>query len=226
MRSLIKGALAVVLVGVLCIALGGRTGIAENEDETILGHIDKGRAAFVAGKTQAAIDHLQKAVGLMQQMATKSLASFFPKAPEGWKASEPSTNSGSWNAGSEVFQWNSADCSYTRTADSVKVDILITSSPQIVEPAKAMMKVYQDPQMRKMMAANPNQKIEVIDKDDWTGFMMAQQGGNASIMAFNGRTMLQLTCGSGDASILDMFWKAIDLAGLAGILSTADEEGR
>jgi len=191
-------------------------GMAEDPKEAILAAIDQGRDAFAAGRTQAAIDHLQKAIGLMQSEATKGLASALPAVPEGWKAREPLTNSGAWGSGEGAFQWNSASRTYTREADGVKVEITLSSSPQLVESQRAMLKMYEDPQMRKMLNQAGGQKIEIVKKDGWQGLSIIGEGSDATIAAFRGKTMLTITVGNGDAKILEKFWSAMKLSGLGG----------
>jgi hypothetical protein len=210
------GAVCLVVLAVLSTAVLVRPGLAEDPKEAALAQIDQGREALAAGKTQAAIDHLQKAIALLQKMTTRNLASFLPAIPEGWKARDPVTNSGSWGGGEAAFQWNSASRTYTRESDGVKVDVMISSSPQLVESQKAMLKLYEDPQMRKMMNMDPSQKIELVKRDGWEGLSIVKKGDDATIVAICGKTMLTLTVSNGAEDILTSFWKAVDLSGLGG----------
>lgn len=223
MRRLTVGAVCLVVLAVLSTVVLVRPGLGQDPKEAVLAHIDQGREAFTAGRNQAAIDHLQKAIALLQKMATKNLASFLPAVPEGFKAKDPETNSGSWGGGETAFQWNSAARTYTRESDGVRVEVMISSSPQLVESQRAMLKLYENPEMRKMMNQDPAQKIEIIEKDGWSGISIIKEGDDASITAFRGKTMLTLSVSNGAGELLNSFWKAMDLAGLGGG-SEADPE--
>jgi len=223
MRRTTMGAMCLVVLAVLSVVVLVRPGLAEDPKEAALAQIDQGRAALTAGRTQAAIDHLQKAISLLQQMTTKNLASCLPAVPEGWKAGDPETNSGSWGGGESAFQWNSASRTYTRESDGVRVEVMLSSSPQLVESQKAMLKLYDDPQMRKMMTEASGQKIEVVKKDGWSGLSIIQKGGDAMITAFRGKTMLTLSVSSGAEEILTSFWNATNLSGLGGEGETEGE---
>ncbi len=216
MRRKISGAICLVVLAALFTVVLVSPGMAEDPKEAILARIDQGRAAYSAGKTQEAIDHLQKAIALMQSATTKGLASALPAIPEGWKAEKPEMNSGSFGGGETAFQWNSASRTYTREADDVRVEIMLSSSPQIVEAQRGMLKMYEDPQMRKMMAANTGQKMEIVERGGWKGLSIIQEGANAMITAFRGKTMLTISVSNGSAEILEKFWSAINLSGLGG----------
>ena len=216
MRRMLSGAICLVALALLFTVVLVSPGIAEDPKEAILARIDQGREAFAAGRTQAAIDHLQKAIALMQSETTKGLAGSLPAVPVGWKAGEPLTNSGSWGSGEGAFQWNSASRTYTREADGVKVDITFSSSPQLVESQRAMLKMYEDPEMRKMLSQAGGQKIEVVKRDGWEGLSIIDEGKGATIAAFRGKTMLTITVSNGAAEILDKFWSTVKLSGSGG----------
>ncbi len=228
MKRTTGGVACVVVLAVLSIVVLVRPGLAEDPKEAALAQIDQGRAALTAGRTQAAIDHLQKAIFLLQQMATRNLASCLPAVPEGWKGGDPETNSGSWGSGEGAFQWNSASRTYTRESDGVRVEIMLSSSPQLVESQKAMLKIYEDPQMRKMMNRDPNQKIEMVEKDGWKGISIIQEGRDATIAAFRGKTMFTLSVSNGEEAILANFWNGMKFSDLGvdpGVREDAEDAG-
>jgi hypothetical protein len=194
--------------------------VAEDPKEATLAHIDKGREAFLADRGQEAIDHLQKAIGLIQQTAIQGLAGFLPEPPEGWKAREPQVNSGSFGAGEEAMQWSSASRIYTRESDSLRVEVNITSSPQIVGPQQAAIKMWQDPQMRKMLESDGTQKFEVVSRDGWEGISLVKEGSEATIRVFRAKTMLSIDVRKGDGAVLAEFFKGIDLAGLGAAVGS------
>ena len=98
--------------------------IAEDADPTkkALGLIGKGRDALAEGRTVEAIEHLQAAIAVIQQMATSGLAAFLPEPLAGWTARKVDTTSGSWGSGEDAFQWNQASRRYDRASDKARAE--------------------------------------------------------------------------------------------------------
>ncbi|MHC5044567.1 MAG: hypothetical protein ACYTGI_19590 [Planctomycetota bacterium] len=98
-----KQALAVA-IGVLAALAIGQAQEEKEPKASVETLIQEGLASYKAGKHQAAIQSLQKAIGLIQQSAAKGLMSFLPAAPEGWEADPATSKSGNWGAGESAIQ--------------------------------------------------------------------------------------------------------------------------
>lgn len=190
----------------------------DSEDEAqVLAAIDKGREAVKAGKPQEAIDHLQKAIGLIQAKAMKGLATFLPARDEKeWELGEVDSQSGSWGSGEQAFQWSQVQRHYSKkdADDGPEVDVMISNSPQIVEGTRAAFQMFKDPAMRAMMNQDPEQKVDMIDEDGWLG-MVTTRKESCTIMALHEKLMVQVEVQPGDEKLAKEFWSAIDRKGLA-----------
>lgn len=208
------------------VLLSGLTAAEEPAAEPVqaaLAQIDSGRAALVAGNAQEAIDRLQRAIGIIQAKVARSLSSYLPASVGDLVGGEVDIQSGSWGAGDDSFQWNSATRTYRRAPDDARADddlsveVMISNSPQLLEVHKASFEMYENPQMREMLEKSGNVKIETIREGAWKGFILSQPDQGAQVLAVAERMMLQIQSSSGDMALMKKFWKAIDTEGLARV---------
>jgi hypothetical protein len=196
------------------------TGVAlagdEAPDADVLTAIDKGRAAFQAGNAQEAIAELTKAVGLIQAKATQGLVRFLPSRDAAqWELGEPDVQSGSWGSGGSSFQWSQAQRTYTKKGDDgLTVSVMISNSPQLIEAQRGMLTMLKDPAMRKMLEAQPGQKVDVLDDGGWVGMITTQQD-DCTLLAMHTKILVEVRVSRGDEKIAKEFWGAIDRKGLA-----------
>lgn len=215
-------ATVVLSVVVVLVALGfaiAQEEKAEDPTKTALGLIDAGRAALVEGRSQAAIDSLQKAIGVIQTAFSKGLVSFLPDAPAGWKADEPDVSSGSWGAGAEAVQWNSATCTYTRESDEVRVEVQISTSPQMLAAQKGALEMYKNPQMRKMLEMDPDHTFEFVEEGDWVALITVEKGESANVIGFHDKVLVTVEVGKPEMELVKRFWNAVDRKALAAELA-------
>jgi hypothetical protein len=194
-----------------------RAGDPPAGDEAILAAIDKGREAAKAGKGQEAIEHLQKAIGMIQAKTMKGLASFLPSRDAAqWEMGEVDSQTGNWGSGEQSFQWSQVQRRYTKKgADGPEVSVMITNSPQFIEPQRAVFEACKDPATRAMMnQADTSQKIDVVEEDGWLGLVTTRTE-SCSITALGAKVMVQIEVQPGDEKLAKEFWAAIDRKGLA-----------
>lgn len=202
------------------LAIGGMMFAAEKQ-ATFDDLIAKATKAQKDGKIQDAINALQEAVALLQKSQEKGIASFFPKAPDGWKAGEVKSDSSTAGSGGEAFSVSASSCEYTGK-DNSNVKISLFTSPQMVEGQKAAVAALKDPQTLAAMNAGPDTKISMIDKDGWVGLRSIEKNSSAaSIVAFAGQTMLEIRVNKADEKTLELFFSAINLKGLAAAVGAA-----
>ena len=187
-------------------------------EAAILESIDKGRDAFKAGKHQDAIESLQKAIGLIQAIASKGLAAFLPtRDAEQWETGEVETQNGNWGSGESSFQWTQVSRRYTKKGedDGPEVNVMISNSPQLIEAQRGMVQMLKDPAMRAMMAQSQEGKLYFIEEGGWLG-MITTQKDDCSAQIFHTKVMVQIEVTNGDDKLAKEFWAAIDKDGLAG----------
>ncbi|MCY2926130.1 MAG: hypothetical protein NT031_11935 [Planctomycetota bacterium] len=195
--------------------------------------IAKGLAAYKAGKNQQAIELLQQAVAAIQKAQQQGLAAFLPAAPAGWEAGKIDSGSVGAISGEDGQTYNAINLSrkYTRKGQAeddkqTQVTITIHSQKELIAAAKSMGEMYKNPQMVAMMESSGKLKFTAIDQDGWGGWKVVNLEGskNATATAFYGDLMLTVEVNQADAKILDQFWSAIDLKGLAGAATTKIEK--
>ena len=208
----------VVLLLPLALVLAGDPPAA-GDDAAVLASIDKGRAAFVAGNHQQAIEHLQAAIGLIQERALAGLASFLPaRNPAQWEMGEVDSVSGNWGAGKSAFQWTQVTRTYDRKGaeDGPSVTVMISNSPQLIEAQRGMVEMLKNPDMRRMMTqAQEGQKIDVIEEGEWIGMITTEAEGDTDLQMFHKKVMVQISVSPNDEKLAREFWAAVDRAGLA-----------
>ncbi len=180
--------------------------------------IDKGKAELLAGNAEAAIESLQKAIGIIQDAFRKKLETFVPRSFGDFKGGEIDSQSGSWGSGKEAAQWTTVRCTYRREADRRQVTLTISSSPQLVNGMRQAMKMYDDPRMREMMKMNPDLSLEKVEGGGFAGWLISEKGGATRIVAFGGRVLLEIeTSGNDDAAkgAVKACFEAVDRKGLA-----------
>jgi len=213
-----KQALAVVIGLTAALAVGQAQEEKDPDPKArVEALVQEGLKAFRAGKNQAAIQSLQKAIGLIQQSAAKGLVSFLPAPPEGWEADPAKSKSGNWGAGESAIQWTQASRRYRRESDKLKVEVSISDSPQIIQGQMQALKMYQNPQMLQMMNQDPNKKVELIDADGWKGWHTTQKGKRprTQTMAIYESVMVQIEVRGDDDTVRETFWNAVDRKGIA-----------
>jgi len=206
LRNLI---LVLVVVG-LCVAVSA----ADHKAEA-LKLIDQGKAALTADKAQEAIEHLQKAIGLIQKTLATGFAAFLPDTWEGWEAKEPESSSGSWGSGEDTFQWTQVERKYRRKSDELNVSISITSMPQMVMGLRAGLQQMKNPMVREMMMKDPNTTIEFIEADGWVGWLQTKKGKRSECTAVHEKLAVSIQFRKDDIALLKKFWEGIDRKGLA-----------
>jgi hypothetical protein len=207
MSRILTFSLAVVLVSVAVFA-------ADPKADAIK-HIDQGKAALQADKAQEAIVHLQKAISLIQKTMVTGFAAFLPEVWEGWEATEPKSSTGSWGTGEEATQWMQVERRYTRTSDKLKVEIQITSMPQLTMGLRASMQNLKNPMVREMLTKDPNTTVEFIDADGWVGLLQSNKGRHAECTAVSEKIAVTIRIRKDDLALLKKFWEAVDRKGLA-----------
>ncbi len=211
--------------GVLALTLGAVALLpaARAEDEEtppdhnalILSAIDKARDAFRAGKAQEAVRELQKAIKLIQQTAMRGLASFLPDLGEGWTADEPNTTSGSWNVNGTDMQWTQVTRTYRHEERNLGLDIMITTSPQMMQGTQAMLQMFKNPQMRAAFENDKKKKHELVEGDGWSGILITEGRRRTSFQTCCEGVLLTMEVATGDAALVRQVWQAMDRRGLA-----------
>jgi hypothetical protein len=212
--------MAWIALAALSVTVASSELAAGTTDKEIEAKISAGLKAYQDGRTGEAISALQEAIAGMQKSQHKGMAAFFPKAPEGWEAGKLDSASISANSGQEGgSSVTTLTQEFTRKSDDLKVTVTLANSPELIKAQEKLLEVYKNPEMTKMMNANPDHQLKVIDENGWTGLrqiMKEDEGkGSASITAFSGACILTLQVQNNDGDVLDMFWKTIDLKGLA-----------
>ena len=195
--------------------------------------IAKGMAAYKAGKNQQAIEFLQQAVAAIQKGQQQGFAAFLPAAPAGWEAGKIDSGSVGAISGEDGQTYNAINLSrkYTRKGEAdedkqTTVTVTIHSQKEMIAAAKGMGEMYKNPQMVAMMEAEGKAKVSAIDQAGWSGWKIINLGDskNANATAFCGDLMLIVEVNKSDGKVLDQFWSAIDLKGLAGAAATKVEK--
>jgi hypothetical protein len=177
--------------------------------------IQQGLTLYKEGKAGEAIVALQDAIAIIQQSQSKGLAGYFPKAPEGWEAGQLESNSVSSGSGGEVMTMTTLSQKFTRKSDSLEVKVTLTNSPQMIQPQKTMLDNLKNPQILAAMNQDPDHKMKLVDREGWAGWQSITKDGQAEMAAFNGANLLNINVDKDDEKVLNQFWSAIDLKGLA-----------
>jgi hypothetical protein len=202
---------AVSLVVVLLVTL---VFAAAPKDEA-LKLIDQGRKALEADKAQEAVTCLQKAIAIIQKSVATGFAAFLPDVWEGWKADEPKVDSGSWGSGEDAFQWSNVRRKYTREEDNLRVEVSITSMPQMVMGLRASLQQIKNPMIRDMLTKDPDSKVEFIDTDGWLGMLKTDKGRRSECTAVHEKIAVSISFRKEDMDLLKKFWNAVDRKGIA-----------
>jgi hypothetical protein len=209
----------VALPVLLSLAVAGDPPAPANEAE-IVEHIDKGREALKAGNSREAIDHLQKAISLIQKTTLANLATFLPTRDERqWEMGEIEKTGGNWASEDGVnYQWTQVTRNYRKKGsdDAPEVNVTISNSPQIVQGHRQMLEAFKDPAMRALLAqGQPGQKQEFIDKDGWIGTItFRKEDASADVVAVHEKVIVTIHVEKDDGTLAKSFWDAIDLAKL------------
>ena len=179
--------------------------------------ITKAQAAYRGGKTQEAVDLLQKAIQKIQQSGEKGIVACLPPVAEGWKADPADSTSGSWGVGGEAMQWTQVERTYEREKDPVRVSVTITSSPQLMLGPKQMLQMLENPQYRAMLNQDPSQKIEVVKAEGFAGFKTLEKDSSAQVMLMGESFMVMVDVDRCDDALLDTFMKGLDLKTLSAL---------
>lgn len=179
----------------------------------VLENIDKGREAFKAGKSHEAIDHLQKAISLIQKASMANLATFLPTRDEKvWEMGEIESTGGNWGTGEGSFQWTQVSRRYTKKGveDGPEVTVQISNWPQMIEAQRAAFEPLRDPATRAMMAKlQPDVKLDFIDKDGWIGTITTQKEDCAACVTHT-KVIVTINANKGDDKLVKEFWDAMD----------------
>lgn len=182
-------------------------------DEGVEDLINQAIEAYREGRKQEAADLLQKAAGLIQKEGERGFASFLPPAGDGWERGEVDSQSGTWGSGGQTYQWTQVSADYTK--GDARVEISISSSPQLIEAQKAMAEMVKDEGYRAAMMADGEQKIDLFTRDGWSGWTQVEKDGNATRWAISEKLMIQIEVSGGDEATLNRFSDQLDWAGLA-----------
>lgn len=176
--------------------------------------LEEARQAYAKGENPVAIQKLQQAIDFIQQSGAKTLASFLPRAMDGWTANEPQTVTGNWGSGLQSFQWTQASRKYTREKDGLRVNVQITNSPQLIQGQRQMATMFENEQYIKMMNQDPNKKVRLFKKEGWTGWTIIESNGNANGVALSEDVMVTLDVNKGTEEVFTKFWKGVDFDGI------------
>lgn len=177
--------------------------------------IQKGLKAYKDGKVRDSVSALQEAIAAMQKSQEKGLAAFFPKAPAGFEAGKIESQSASYGDGASATSYTILKQTFTRASDDVTATVTLTDAPQMIEAQKARAEAYRNPGVMAALNQSPDTKVTLIDQNGWVGWKIISKGHDAQIAAYSGSTLLQVNLSKDDANLLDAFWNAIDLKGLA-----------
>lgn len=205
---------AISLVVVLCAApvVVAQTAAKVESVEAL---IEKGLKAYKDGKMQDAIAHLQAAIAQMQKAQQKGLAKFLPGAPEGWEAGEIDASSGATSGGGGAMAITQLTRKYTQKSGGLRVTITIMTNKDLVETQRTLAETYRkQPEIIKAMQTADN-KFRLVDQDGWIGWSTVQKGSEAQTLVVSKSVMLQVQVSKDDEKALELFFKAIDLKGLA-----------
>ncbi len=208
-----RSTIALGLVGILA-AAGAYAAEKEADVEAL---INKGLKAYKDGDSADAITALQEAISALQKSQEKGFAAFFPKPPAGWEAGKLDSQSMSAGTGEGAMNYSTLSQSFTQGKGDgqIRVKVTLTNSPQFAETYKGMAETYKNPEMLKILNADPKQKLTMIDQNGWVGFRHIQKESKAEAFAFCGSCLLMVEANKDDEQALDAIWNAIDLKGLA-----------
>ncbi len=182
-------------------------------DAPLIAQIDKARAAVVAGKPQDAVPHLQEAIRIIQEAALKGISAFLPRREKPWVVGEIESNSGTWGSGKEALQWSQTSRAYER--DGLRVQVTISTSPQMIEAQRAGLEMLRNPQMRAMLQQDEDREVEFVDADGWFGMLTTEKEGGSSMVVLHKKVMVNVEFSPGNAMLAMEFWESIDRKGLA-----------
>ena len=190
--------------------------------------INKGLAAYKAGKNEEAVAQLQQAITAIQSSRQKGLAALFPKAPEGWQADEIQSQSGSFSSGKDASSYVHLTRTYTRKQgeNNLTVTMTILNIPQLLEAQQQAAQTYRNPEFLKMINQQGDQKVEAFEQDGWFVWTVVQKDQDANLSAFGKGAMITLQVSKDDGSVLKTFWKGIDLKAFAGETPQAKPAGK
>jgi hypothetical protein len=206
-------------LGVLALLLSSARAGDPPSDKQVLGAIDEGRAAFVAGNAQEAVAKLNQAITWIQERTAGGLAGFLPTRDAGtWELGEVDTQSGQWGSGAAQWQWSQAQRRYVRKGDDgPEVNVMISNSPQLVEAQRGMLEALKSPAMREIMKKSQEasgQKLEFIEDGGWIGMLTTQES-DSTLLALHSKVLVEVRVNRADDALVKEFWRAIDRAGLA-----------
>ncbi|NLW87115.1 MAG: hypothetical protein GXY38_09605 [Planctomycetes bacterium] len=186
---------------VLAMACGVAFAADANEKAAIQSAVQKAMAQYEEGKVQDAIASLQEAISIMQTSGQKSMAAFFPAAPEGWTKGKVESQSLTSNG----LNFNEITCIYTRSSDSAEVHMQLCNSPQMIETHQAVAEAYKNPQMLAAINQSGQMKISQFSKDGWIGWTKVEPDQGAELVSFNGGNLLSIRCDQSDEGMLKQF---------------------
>lgn len=199
-----------VIPMVLCLVISAP---AWADGEGVEDLVNRALEAYREGNKGEAADLLQKATSLIQKEAEVGLVGFLPPAPEGWERNEVDSESGTWGAGRQVFQWMQASVEYLR-GDTV-VRLTISSSPQLIEAQRSMVEMMQSEEYRNAMNMDPSHKVNLFQRDEWSGVDQVDKNGGVSRIALTKKLLCHIEITRGDAATLEQFSNLIDWKALA-----------
>jgi len=180
---------------------------------------DKAEAAlraWEAGRGDDAIALLQDAIAAIQGGTEAGLAAALPDRVGEYVGDEVESASGSWGSGTQAMQWISATRSYAREGGGESVTVSLSTSPQMLEGQRAMMAMFQDPQMLAMMNTEPGRRVELVDEAGFRGWVTIEEG-VAQMTAIGEKLMATIEVHDGDVATLARFRQAIPLRDLASL---------
>ncbi|MEQ8767830.1 MAG: hypothetical protein RL885_28260 [Planctomycetota bacterium] len=214
MRSIGIGLIALFAVLLLPFTVAAQ----DDVQAAVTKKIEEALAHHKAGEAQKAIEALQEAIAEIEKSQSKGLGTFLPKAPSGWKAGEIESNSMSFTAGGQgAGQFLQVTRDYWREKENgareETIQVSLTNAPQMVQAQQAMANMYKNPQMLKALQSQPGKSVELIEEDDWFGWLVVEND-DATVTAFCNGCLVTVT-GSNEKNIR-MIWDGFDLKGLAG----------
>lgn len=166
--------------------------------DDVLDSINEGLEAYKEGEYKDAVESLNYASQLIQQMKGENLQSFLPDALDGWKAKKASSQS----AGAAMFGGGiTAEREYAKGNSNISVSI-ITDSPMM----QGMMMMFSNP----MFASSDGGKLKKIKREKaMVKYDAGNKSGEIQVMV-DDRILLNVTGNRVSEEDLMSYAKAVD----------------
>lgn len=178
---------------------------------------DKSEAAIRAwegGRADEAIELFHDAIAAIQSRTEAGLAKALPDRVGTYTGGDVESASGNWGSGEESFQWITATRRYTAADGGGRVNVTLSTSPQLVQGQRSMLATFRNPQMLAMMNTTPGKRVDLVEEAGFAGWVVVESGRSAQMTAVGEKLMLTIDVPDGDAAALAAFRAAIPLSAL------------